>query len=126
MSINNALAMSSLKVNHKKPPQGTFQPQVAIQGKVYYYIGPLETGVDEQPKFAGLYVYDPEMEGALRKNCLYLPASASNQERLTCEEVSIDIQNELHQYNRYVRDFQQMCQISDEDLNDASFVLTEK
>lgn len=66
------------------------------------------------------------MEGALRKNCLYLPASASNRERQICEEVLIDIQNELHQHNRYVIDFQQMCQIADEDLNDASFVLTEK
>ena len=71
-------------------------------------------------------MYDPEMECALRKNCLYLPASASNRERLTCEEVLIDIQNDLHQHNRYVRDFQQICKIPDDPLQEAAFVITEK
>ena len=76
--INNALAMASLKVRYKKPPQGNFQPQVVIQGKAYYYIGPLEVNEQGEAKFAALYVYDPQQEGAARINSLYLPAGLSS------------------------------------------------
>ena len=52
--INNALCLVSLKVKYKKQPQGSYKPQVMIQGKAYYYIGPLEVGEGETPKFASL------------------------------------------------------------------------
>ena len=38
----------------------------------------------------------------------------------------IDIQRELLEHNRYVRDFQQICQIPDDQLQEAAFVITEK
>ena len=40
--INNALALASIKVKYKKQPQVNYKPQVMIQGKAYYYIGPLQ------------------------------------------------------------------------------------
>ena len=126
IAINSALGMACMKVKHKKPPTGTFQPQVIIQGKVYYYIGALEDEQNEQPKFAALYVHDPELEGAARKNNLYLPRKTPEAERKVCEEVLIDIQNELHEYNVYVKDFQQICQIPENDLQEASFVISAK
>ena len=61
--------MVSIKVKSKKLPPGTFQPQVAIQGKVYYFIGSLEVSEQEEPKFASLYVHDPALEGVSRKTC---------------------------------------------------------
>ena len=118
--------MASMKVKHKKPPTGNYQPQVVIQGKVYYYISALEVEENETPKFAALYVYDPELEGAARRNNLYLPANTPARERQVCEEILIEIQDELHEHNLYVQDFQQICQIPDEELEDASFVITEK
>ena len=68
--LNNALCLASLKVKHKNPPTGNFKPQVVIQGKAYYYIGPLEVEEGEDPKFAALYVYDPQLQDAARINNL--------------------------------------------------------
>ena len=61
--INNALALASIKVRYKKHDLGNYQPQVRIQGKAYYYIGPLAVEEEDTPKFASLYVHDPDLEG---------------------------------------------------------------
>ena len=45
-----------------------------IQGRAYYYIAPLET---EENAWSGLYVHDPEQEGAARAIALYLPTGTS-------------------------------------------------
>ena len=118
--------MASLKVKHTNPPTGNFKPRVVIQGKAYYYIAPLEVEEGEESKFAALYVYDPQLQDAARKNNLYLPCGTPERERRICEELLIELQNELHQHNSYVRDFKQICQIKDDDLEDASFVISEK
>ena len=94
-----------------------------IQGRACNYIAPLET---EENAWSGLYVHDPEQEGAARTNALYLPPGTSQQERSICEELLIDIQRELLEHNRYVRDFKQICQIPDDQLQEAAFVITEK
>ena len=75
--INNALAMASIKVQYKKQPVGNYKPQVMIQGKAYYYIGPLQVEEGQAPKFASLYVHDPTLKGTARKNNLYLPKDTS-------------------------------------------------
>ena len=115
-----------MKGRQKQPYQGNFNPQVVIQGKAYYYIGPLEVTEQETAKFAALYVYDPQQENAARINNLYLPVGTPEKERRICEELLIEIQNELHEHNVYVRDFQQICQIPDEKIGNASFVISEK
>ena len=64
--------MASLNVKYKHNLYGNYQPQVVIQGKVYYYIGPLEVEEQESPKFAALYVYDRTLQGAARINTLLM------------------------------------------------------
>ena len=73
-----------------------------------------------------MYIYDPQLQDAERINSLYLPSDTPEEERRICEELLIDPQNDLHQHSAYVRDFKQICQISDDDLHHASFVITEK
>ena len=87
--INNALALASIKIKHKEQ-QGSYKPQVMIQGKAYYYIGPLEVGETEAPKFAALYVHDPSLQDMARINNLYLPNETPVAERKLCEEILIN------------------------------------
>ena len=118
--------MASIKVNYKKQQQAYYKPQVIIQGKAYYYIGPLQVEEGLAPKFASLYVHDPTLQGAARKNNLYLPKDTPRAERQICEEVLLQLQNELLQHNPYIRDFLQICEISEEEIQEAAFVITEK
>ena len=124
--INNALAMAIIKVHYKKQPQGNYKPQVIIQGKAYYYIGPLEVEEGQAPKFASLYVHDPALEGVARKNNLYLPKYTSPTERHTVEGLLLELQEELREHNPYIRDFLQICQIPEDEIQEAAFVISEK
>ena len=38
----------------------------------------------------------------------------------------LQLQNELHEHNPYIRDFLQICQIPEQEIQEASFVITEK
>ena len=71
-------------------------------------------------------MYDPTLQGAERINCLYLPTDTPQSERQICEELLIELQNELIEHNIYVRDFIQICQIPEEDLKNAAFVISER
>ena len=117
--------MASMKIKCKKMPHG-HTPMVTIQGKVYYFIASLEVEEGGTPQFASLYVHDPTLRDAARKNNLYLPRNTPKKEREICENILIQLQNELMQHNPYVLDILQMCQIPDEQLKEASFVITEK
>ena len=85
--LNNSLALASIEIKYKKPPYEYYNPQLIIQGKAYYYIGPLEVEEGQQPKFASLYVHNPTPEGAARVNNLYLPKDRSTAERRVVEEI---------------------------------------
>ena len=58
-NLNNAVCLSSLKVNQKR--QG-FTPSVIFQGKVTHIAGPLGHIDGEIPHYAQLYVLDSSME----------------------------------------------------------------
>ena len=124
--MNNALALASIKIQFKKQIHGSYNPQVIIQGKAYYYIAPLEVEAGNSPKYAGLYVHDPSLEGAARTNCLYLPQNTAPSERAILETILLELQNELRENNPYIRDFLQICQIPDEEIKESAFVITEK
>ena len=73
-SINSFLSMACIKVKHKNPRQdSTYNPSVIIQGKVYYYMPPLESEEGKTMKFASVYLHDPALEETDRRNNLYLP-----------------------------------------------------
>ena len=120
------MALASIKVQYKRPPHGNFNPQVIIQGKAYYYIGPLEVEEGQAPKFASLYVHDPALEDAARVNNLYLPKGTSHTERQIVEDILLQLQNELSENNPYIRDFLNICQIPQSEIEEAEFVITER
>ena len=95
----NALALASIKIKQSKQFVGNFNPQVIIQGRSYYYIAALEVEEGQQPMFASLYVHDPSLEEAARKNCLFLPPSATAAERRLLDEMLIQLQEELKDNN---------------------------
>lgn len=49
-----------------------------------------------------------------------------NFERIICEQILIELPEEMRHYNPYVRDFLQICQVSDEEIDEASIVITKK
>ena len=55
-----------------------------------------------------------------------LPKDTSESEKRIVEEILIQLQNELREYNPYIRDFLQICQIPQDEIDEASFVITEK
>lgn len=118
--------MANTMVQYKKHPQGNYRPQVIIQGKAYYYIGPLQVEEDQAPKFASLYVHHPTLAGVARKNNLYLPRDTSPAERRIREIVLIELQDELKENNPFIKDSLQICQILETGMQEAAFVITEK
>ena len=71
-------------------------------------------------------MHDPTLDNVERKNNLYLTKNTSATERQTCEDILLELQNELRDNNPYIRDFLQICQIPEEEVQDAAFVITEK
>ena len=41
------------------PLRGRYNPTVAIQGKLYHRVGPLNVADQQVPKYAQIYVHDP-------------------------------------------------------------------
>lgn len=89
-------------------------------------MGPLEVESVQAPKFASLYVHDPTLEGVARKNNLSLPKDTLPTERRIVEEVLLELQEELKEHNPYIRDFLQICKIPEKEIQEATFVITEK
>lgn len=61
-TLNNALALTSQKVSEIRPPGGGYSPSVVIQGKVYSYVDPFCATAGVVPRFAEIWVYDPDHE----------------------------------------------------------------
>ena len=59
-SINNAVCLTSIKVNHRHFKQG-FNPSIIFEGRVQQLAGPIQAAEGEQPCFAQLYVHDASM-----------------------------------------------------------------
>ena len=80
----------------------------------------------DEPRFAQLYVHDPTLEDVARKNNVYLPRNTTPEERRIAEGILIELQNELKGCNPYIRNFIQICEIPDEELNTATIFINEK
>ena len=55
-----------------------------------------------------------------------MPKDTSPTERRVVEELLLELQNELRENNPYIRDFLTICQIPQDEIDEASFVITEK
>ena len=78
-SINNAVCLSSLRVNERQHMAGT--SSVVMLGKLTQLIGSLKPEGDARPYFAQLYTSDPATEAVYREGNFYLPKSLSQREK---------------------------------------------
>ena len=124
-SINNAVCLTSIK-GKQRTFGGGFAPNVVYEGKVTYLVGPLQAAEGEKPCFAQLYVHDPSLETGLRLSGMTIPAGTSGRQRKILQQVLVKVQNELHQFNPFVRDFKQIVDIPETELGEAKIVISAK
>ena len=120
--LNNAVCLSSIQVKIKNF-QG-FTPAVIFQGKVQHFAGALQPADGETPRFAQLYVHDPQMEFTQRYENMVLPSSTSRSDKSRLKQILPIIQEEIHQHNPFVQDFKQIVEISDDLLADGKIVIS--
>ncbi|PVZ99162.1 hypothetical protein BB558_004827 [Smittium angustum] len=95
--INNALALAYQLVSKFQPQTSEWVPNAAIQGKLFYRILGLKPGIDYQPRFAQIYVYNPDHD--------------------------VEKSRYLHQCNNYITDFKSIIEINPEDISFQRFVI---
>ena len=124
-SINNAVCLTSIK-GKQKTFGGGFAPNIVYEGKVTYLVGPLQAAEGEKPCFAQLYVHDPSLETGLRLSGMTIPAGLSKRQQKVLEQVLIKVQEDLHEYNPFVRDFKQIVEIDEAELGQGKIVISAK
>ena len=63
-SINNAVSLSSIRINERRMPG--FNPSLIIAGQVQHRMGSLLPEDGQIPRYAQLYVHDPSLESLTR------------------------------------------------------------
>ena len=122
--FNNALCLSSLKVN-LKTFRG-FTPSIVFQGRVQHRAGALLPAEGELPKFAQLYIYDPALETNQRFENMVVPSSLSRSQKVLLKDLLKDIQTILHEVNPFVRDFKQIIDMPENEIAEGRIVITAK
>ena len=100
-----------------RPPGGRFSPSVVIQGKVHGYVGPLRATAGVVPRFAQIWVYDPnhEKESNIRLQNMRLPAGTTPRVRSVLSCLLSRLQELLHS-NPYIQDFITAVEIPEDAL----------
>jgi hypothetical protein len=124
-SINNAVCLTSIK-GKQKAFGGGFTPCVVYKGKVSYLVGLIQAADGERPCFAQLYMHDPSLETGLRFRGMTIPAGASERKKKILEKVLVKVQDDLHKFNPFIRDFKQIMDIDDDQLGQGKIVISAK
>ena len=122
-SFNNALALSSIRVNERKFSNG-YNPSVIFEGKVCQMYGPLLPGSGEEPRFAQLYIHDPATENTLRVRNMCLPTSLSKKQIEIITKTLEKLQSLMKTVNPFVKDFIHICEIPDKELKNGKIVIS--
>ncbi len=122
--INNAVALSSIKVT-EKTFRG-FSPSVIFQGQMKHLAGALLPAHGEVPRFAQLYCFDARLETTQRFENMYIPSNATSAEKEGLKNLLQKIQKIIHQYNPFVKDFKMIMEIPDDDLAEGKIVISAK
>ena len=106
--MQNAVALTFIKMNDKKPPGGGWSPGLVMQGKVYHRIGGLAAEEGETPHFNQMYVLDPTEDqpsiADIRLGFMNL-RNISDHKLGVLKRLLEYIHDKLMVCNRYVRDF---------------------
>ena len=120
--FNNAVCLSSLQV--KLRTFHGFNPSIIFQGRVQHRAGSLLPSDGELPRFAQLYVYDPTLESNQRFKNMTIPNSVSNPQKAVMKSLLESVQQVLHQVNPFVKDFKQILDIPEEELENGKIVIS--
>uniref|UniRef100_UPI00358EE1E4 uncharacterized protein n=1 Tax=Myxine glutinosa TaxID=7769 RepID=UPI00358EE1E4 len=91
-------------------------------------IKPDGAATGETPRFAQIYVHDPQHdkeEAFIRLGNIQLPATTSTHQQNMLLTLLQDLQTELHKCNLYIHDFKQVCEIPSTEIGQARFVINE-
>ena len=124
-SINGAVCLTSMKAKEQQMQSG-FQPSVIIGGRIQHMMGPLEADDGTSPKFAQLYIKDPQLENSQRFESMSLPAGMSTSNKQRMKEVLRKVQDDLHRVNPYVKDFLQVKELQADEMPQGSIVISAK
>ena len=120
--LNNALCLSSIKVQQKT--FGNFTPSVIFQGQMKHYAGPLLPNEGSKPKFAQLYCFDPALESAQRFANMYVPPNLSKTQKENLKGLLEDLQKLIHKHNPFVKDFLMILEMEDDRILEGKIVIS--
>ena len=87
-------------------------------------MGSLQAEPGATPVFAQIYVLDPALETTTRFANMTLPASTTQQERESMKNLLETVQQEIHENNPFVREFNQILDQPEEDLEGGTVVIS--
>ena len=123
-SMNNALCLSSIKVNERRLTG--YNPSVVFEGKMFQYCGSIQHEPGEIPKFCQLYVMDPSLSEAQRINNLILPQSVTPVQRTILEDLLKILQADIKACNPFVKDFLTISELPDDQCIQGKIVICAK
>ena len=121
--INNAVALSSIKVAEKRFQ--SFTPSVIFQGQVHHFAGPLLPAEGDPPRFAQLYCVDAKLKNTQRFENLYIPPNTSKADKTGLRNLLPKIEEVIHTVNPFVKDFKMILEIPEDELANGKIVIRE-
>merc|ERR1712082_127822 len=120
--LNNSVCLSSLAVWERTFSH--FSPTVIFQGRVIQRMGSLLAEPGAPPLFAQIYVLDPSLETTTRFANMTLPANMSHRDKENMKLLLETVQQVIHQHNPFVREFKQILETPEEELEGGQVVIS--
>jgi len=99
------------------PRQVEWSPYAVIQGKLIHLMGPLLPNEGQAPKFAQIYLHDPEHDeeanADIRLGHMRLPAHTTSAEVSKLRIMLRSLQRRLRACNPYIKDFKMAVELQD-------------
>ena len=121
-ALNNAVPLASLCATELR--MSGFCPSIIFQGKVVQKMGPLRCNPGYSPTFAQLYILDAGLETTKRFENLSLPSNMSRENMEKMKSLLDKCQKVIHDRNPYVKDFKQVIEIPEDELEGGKIVIS--
>ena len=71
-------------------------------------------------------MHNPSLETGLRYSSMMIPVGTSDRQKKILEQVLVKVQDDLHKFNPYVRDFKQIIELDEDQLGQGKIVISAK
>lgn len=113
-----------MKVEHKQASREGYNLSVVIQGKYTTLLGLYTQRKGNNQNLLNCIAMIPHSKMLLEKIICIFPAVQVLKKK-TAEGILIELQQELKDCNPYIRNFIQICEIPNEELSNATFLISE-